>query len=321
MSGMQTKNGKAFEYACLKSLQALLPAAQGAQIKETAQLETARRSFHTAPASLRDKLEKAASAAARVIARLEPQIEFPGSSAPLCLSLQSDARGQGGDVRDVICSRAQNEWEIGFSCKHNHHAVKHSRLSAKIDFGAAWFGLPCSREYFGAIAPLFDELQAIRESSNAAALWSSVERKNERFYMPALRAFMDELARLDAANPGAVPERLIRYLVGKNDFYKIIADDSRRTTRIEAVNISGTLNRPAGGRHSIANVARLKLPTQFHDVSFKANSETTIALVCDEGWSVSMRIHSASSRVEPSLKFDVNLISLPNTIHAQVEPW
>lgn len=34
-----------------------------------------------------------------------------------------------------------------------------------------------------------------------------------------------------------------------------------------------------------------------------------------------MRIHSASSRVEPSLKFDVNLISLPSSVHTQIEPW
>ena len=56
-------------------------------------------------------------------------------------------------------------------------------------------------------------------------------------------------------------------------------------------------------------------------LDFKEGSDTTIEVVCDEGWTVSMRIHNASSRVEPSLKFDVNLVSLPSTIHAQVEPW
>ena len=34
-----------------------------------------------------------------------------------------------------------------------------------------------------------------------------------------------------------------------------------------------------------------------------------------------MRIHNASSRVEPSLKFDVQLVSTPSNIHTQVEPW
>jgi hypothetical protein len=127
---------------------------------------------------------------------------------------------------------------------------------------------------------------------------------------------MDELRRLDAANPHAVPEKLIRYLIGKNDFYKVITDDTRRVTRVEGINISGTLSRPSEGKHAVVNVAKLKLPSRFYDVNFKDGSQTTIAVVCDEGWTVSMRTHNASSRIEPSLKFDVNLISLPNTIHA-----
>ena len=44
-------------------------------------------------------------------------------------------------------------------------------------------------------------------------------------------------------------------------------------------------------------------------------------MVCDEGWTISMRIHNASSRIEPSLKFDVQLVSLPSSIYAQMEPW
>jgi len=161
----------------------------------------------------------------------------------------------------------------------------------------------------------------MRECSGNTALWSSIAHKNERYYIPVLRAFMDELKRLDAANPRTIPERLIRYLIGKNDFYKVITDDARKTTRVEGINLYGTLNRPSEGHHSITNVVRLALPTRFYNIDFKDNSETTIEVVCDMGWAVSMRIHSASSRIEPSLKFDVNLISLPNTLHAQIEPW
>jgi hypothetical protein len=132
---------------------------------------------------------------------------------------------------------------------------------------------------------------------------------------------MEELERLNAAHTDDVPRRLIRYLIGRNDFYKIIADDTHKATRVEGVNLYGTLNRPSGAHHSILNVARLRLPSRFYHIDFKAGSETTVEIACDEGWTVSMRIHNASSRVEPSLKFDVNLVSLPNTMHAQVEPW
>lgn len=63
------------------------------------------------------------------------------------------------------------------------------------------------------------------------------------------------------------------------------------------------------------------MPTQFYHIDFKQDSDNTIEVVCDEGWQISMRIHSASSKVEPSLKFDVQLISFPSTVYAQTEPW
>ena len=50
-------------------------------------------------------------------------------------------------------------------------------------------------------------------------------------------------------------------------------------------------------------------------------SDNKVTIVCDEGWTLTMRIHNASSKIEPSLKFDVQLISVPNSIHIQVEPW
>ena len=321
MGNIQVKTGKAFEYACLNSLFEALSPAQDVQIERTPQLETAHKSFLTTSGDLSSKLIMAANAATRVVMRLEPQLEYPDKNIPLFLSIQADSQGQLGDVRDVLCIRKQNEWEIGLSCKHNHHAVKHSRLSATIDFGAEWFGIPCSREYFIAIMPLFEELRVLRDNTGKTAKWSELVNKDKRFYVPVLRAFMDELRRLEKANPLEIPGKLVKYLIGKNDFYKIITDDAHKTTRVEAINIAGTLNRPSEGRRSIVNIARLRLPTRFYSIDFKTNSETTIEVVCDEGWTISMRIHNASSNIEPSLKFDVNLISLPNTIHAQVEPW
>jgi hypothetical protein len=248
MSSIQTTNGKAFEYACIRALYDALSGSQSVTIEQTAPLETAEKFYIHAPDIFKDKLDKAANAAVRAIIRLEPQLEYPDKNIPLFLSIQTDAKGIAGDVRDVLCIRKQNQWELGLSCKHNHHAVKHSRLSSTIDFGAEWLGIPCSREYFAVVTPMFDELRAMRENSGGTALWSSVVDKNERYYVKILRAFMDELKRLDAANPRIIPERLIRYLIGKNDFYKVITDDSRRVTRVEGINISGTLNRPSVGK-------------------------------------------------------------------------
>lgn len=34
-----------------------------------------------------------------------------------------------------------------------------------------------------------------------------------------------------------------------------------------------------------------------------------------------MKIHNASSKIEPSLKFDVQLIAMSSSILTQIEPW
>ena len=324
MAGIQTSNGKAFEYACADSLFRMLSASQEVIIDDSPQLQTAKCFFNNAPLQLKENIIKAADAATRVIVRLEPQLSYPEGNAPLHLSLQTDAAGQKGDVRDVLCIRNQNGWEIGFSCKHNHHAVKHSRLSGTIDFGNEWFGIPCSYQYFYDVGRIFDELSEVRETSKAKktpALWAEMDNKAERYYKPVLNAFMVEMKRLDQENPGVIPERLIRYLIGRNDFYKVIADDKGGFTRIEAVNINGSLNQLAGKHTPMIKVPILKLPSRIYNIDYKEGSDNTIQIVCNEGWEISMRIHSASSKVEPSLKFDVNLISLPSAIYAQAEPW
>lgn len=228
-----------------------------------------------------------------------------------------------GDVRDVICFREQNGWETGFSCKHNHRAVKHSRLSDKIDFGKEWLGVPCSQDYFRNVVPLFSKLRAIRDDSKengAPVLWEDIKGKAEVYYYPILEAFVKELDRIARENKG-IPERLIRYLIGRNDFYKIITDDKNRTTRVEAINIAGSLNCSSGKEKPITKVPVFRMPNQFYHIGFKPNSDNTIEVVCDEGWQISMRIHNASSRVEPSLKFDVQLMSFPSSVYAQVDPW
>lgn len=322
-AGIQTSNGKAFEYACVIALHEQLNNGQQIIIETSPQMETAQKLYDEISEDMKSSLDAAARAAVKIIKRLEPQLVGANGNEPLYLSLQADAAGIQGDVRDVLCIRRQNGWEIGLSCKHNHHAVKHSRLSDTIDFGQEWLDVPCSKEYFDKVVPLFTELREIRDKSKAdgnPALWNDIECKAEKYYIPVLKAFMEELLKIDSENEN-IPEKMIRYLLGRYDFYKVITDDRNRTTRVEAINIVGTLNQQSGRLKSIAKIPALKMPTQFYHIGFKQGSDNTIEVVCDEGWQISMRIHSASSRIEPSLKFDVNLISLPSSVHTQIEPW
>lgn len=316
-----TEQGKAFEYACLKALEGSLTGDVHVVVSEA--YHTAQNAYQKAvEAHMSDNLDRAAYAAVRVINRLEPQIQH--GNQYLTLKIQTDAQGMTGDVRDVVCIRNAAGWEIGISCKHNHHAVKHSRLSATIDFGDEWLGIPCSHEYFNEIVPIFHALRDMRDiarqDGGAIPLWNDIPDKADTYYKPVLSAFIDELKRLDEHNEG-VPEKLIRYMLGRYDFYKVITDDAHETTRVEAVNIAGTLNQSVNGHHSIVTVPRLKMPSRFYHIGMVPGSDNKLEVVCDEGWTLTMRIHNASSKIEPSLKFDVQLVSLPASIHAQVEPW
>jgi hypothetical protein len=101
-------------------------------------------------------------------------------------------------------------------------------------------------------------------------------------------------------------------LIGNQDFYKVIKGNNK--VEIQAYNLYGTLNLPFETVKPKAKVSKLKLPNRLIEVVFKEDSQTTLLVTLNEGWQISFRIHNASSRIEPSLKFDINLVSAPHTL-------
>lgn len=321
-SGTQTALGKAFEYICAKVISEKETTAVCIEQIDSPQFNTAKQYFFSLSPEKRAIYEKAAKAALRIVEKLEPKLFLP--EGKLRVSLQTDSQGIKGDVRDVLCSRSTN-WEIGFSCKHNHEAVKHSRLSDQIDFGKEWFGKNCSSEYFDEVQKVFLPLRLLRQNSVDSGiptpLWENMPDKEDRCYAPILQAFMKELKRLDSCYSKEIPGLLVSYLIGRDDFYKIIMNENRRYTQIDSININGTLGQPFGRKKPLIDVPILKLPTKFYEIAFKDGSKNTIIVVCDNGWNISMRIHNADKKIEPSLKFDVRLIAMPSSIVSQIEPW
>lgn len=207
--------------------------------------------------------------------------------------------------------RTKQDWEIGISAKNNHRAVKHSRLSQNIDFGEKWLGLPCSAEYFSEIKPVFGKLSKIRDKDKTTK-WNVFENKHRAVYKPILQAFKKELIRLNQENSTIVPRKLVVYLIGNEDFYKIIR--GKNNVEIQAYNLHGTLNQSFEGRKPKAKIPKVKLPDRLIELTPKKNSTTTLIASLSKGWQISFRIHTAKSTVEPSLKFDINLISTPHTL-------
>lgn len=314
----QASQGKAFEYACLNRLHRYVSRHQRVVVKPSKALESARNAYYSIDDCLRNEMNLGAGAAVGVICKLEPRLLHDGEGDVLELSIVKDTSGAAGDVRDVLARRHTLDWEIGISAKHNHDAVKHSRLSNTIDFGESWFGTPCNSEYFDEIGPIFKELEQLREQN---LKWSQLENKVERFYYPILQAFIRELNRLYEQHGSRIPQELLRYLIGRHDFYKVIANTKNRVTKIQAFSFLGTLNLPAGNTRALYRIPQIRLPEVIYNVDFKRGSSTTLSIVCDQGWTLSARIHNASTMVEPSLKFDIKLTGLPPTVYSHDEPW
>ncbi|MNS87314.1 HaeIII restriction endonuclease [compost metagenome] len=131
-------------------------------------------------------------------------------------------------------------------------------------------------------------------------------------YVPILDAFKNELLRLDRENQGIIAQRLLEYLIGRQDFYKVIKGNKK--VEIQAYNLHGTLNLPFQKIKPKYTIQKLKLPSRIIEFIYQDNSKTTLLLTLNEGWQISFRIHNASSRIEPSLKFDINLVSAPHSL-------
>lgn len=310
---IQTINGKAFEYSLLNQFHVRLKDLTKVVIIENDPYKTAFKCFNSFNETEQSHYNLVASFAVNFLLDIEPRLSNGiDSSDILELEVVADKAGQFGDIRDVLAIRSLQKWEIGISAKNNHRAVKHSRLSNDIDFGLKWLGIPCSVDYFSEIKPIFDRLAEIRTSSNSKQKWDTLGDYHTSVYVPVLDAFKKELLRLDKENQGIVAEKLISYLVGNQDFYKVIKGKNK--VEIQAYNLHGTLNLPFENIKPKAKVPKLKLPNRLIEVVYQDNSKTTLIVTLSEGWQISFRIHNASSRIEPSLKFDINLVSAPHSL-------
>lgn len=316
MSNKSNNQGRAYEYICLLTLQEVIGEKRPAKIVENSSLVAAKRAWDKVSPELQENLKASANAAIRTLCTLELRMLEDGKDT-LELLIQPDNRGEDGDVRDILVIRRDIRWEIGLSLKHNHFAVKHSRLSKELDFGEKWFGIECSQEYWKKVGPIFDYLD---EEIVKGTLWREIPNKEDNIYVPLLEAFMDEIKRSYSSDP-TMAKRLGEYLLGKYDFYKVISIDRKRETQVQPVNIRGTLNQPAKVQKSVVSVPLTSLPERIIGIEMKPNSKTTLELYMDNGWQFSFRIHNADKEVETSLKFDVQAVGIPATIISINTSW
>lgn len=309
MSSKSNDQGRAYEFAWINTLLEALDSLRKTEIVYNSSYDANKKAWNTISKEKRGLYTNSANAAVNTILELEPLME-ENSDDTLLLEFQKDESGVSGDVRDIVIRRNNIEWEIGLSIKTNHDAVKHSRLSHVLDFGNEWYGVPCSDKYWDDIAPVFDFL---KQEKNKKTKWNNLTDKEGDVYVPLLQAFLDEVSKVYREDP-SIAVKMFEYLVGIKDYHKIVSREDKKMTLIHTFNLHGTLNKPSEVKVSAFEVLQSELPTEILSMRFKKNSRTTVEIYMDNGWAFSFRIHSASTLVQPSLKFDVQFISTPVSV-------
>lgn len=292
----QVQHGKGFEWAVALAAKERL----GIALIDSDEARHAASCYSELPAAKQQTFRACAEKAVAYVA----DIEHLQSDASGRVGLSQDSAGAHGDVRDVILS--VNGREIGISCKTNHEAFKHSRLSGKIDFVKKWgLGASCSEEYWAAVRPLFSELAGLRKQSSAQKKWSELGDYQARYYIPVLSAWRTELLRVaggDDAESKMAATALCRYVIGETDFWKVISRPDQ--VRLYAFNTQKSLG-----------TNKTVLPNRILGIDNHDGSQYSMTVRMNEGYQFNFRLHNASSRVEASLKFDVQSEGLPSHIH------
>ena len=308
----QMTTGKAFEYALLSQFEEKLKDKTNVEVIRNSSLDIAKGCFENTTKTEQADYLLSSSFAVNFLMDIEPRLSNDlGKEDILQLEILSDNFGKEGDVRDVLAIRLLQKWEIGVSAKNNHEAVKHSRLSSNIDFGEKWLGTKVSKEYFDSVNPIFKRLENVRKESKATRNWSEIGDYHSSVYVPILNAFVKELKSLDEQNKN-IASSLVSYLIGNKDFYKVIK--SKNSIEVQAYNMNGTLNLPFKNIEPKYKTPKVPLPTKIISIELKEDNDTTVIVTMDGDWTLSFRIHNASSRVESSLKFDINLLKSPKKL-------
>ncbi|CCG18208.1 type II restriction endonuclease [Taylorella equigenitalis 14/56] len=309
MSGKNDSNnsGRAFEYTLMHVLYDSIRKYRNVDIVEDNSYFTNYNAWTSLKHEDHIKLTLGALAFIDTLFKLEP-ILTENSKETVYLSSQNDTKGKVGDVRDIVISIPDINWQIGISAKRNHSALKHSRLSKTLDFGNAWYKVPCSQEYWNEIDSVFKEIELLKQNCEE---WKNINNKKTNFYVPLLNAFKREIIKVNNEDKNFV-HKLFSYLIGFEDYYKVLSMDKKEKTYTQVFNFNGTLNVDTGN---------IPTPTKLLEIDFKENNNTTLLMKFDNNWEFSFRIHNSSRRVDTSLKFDINLIHAPQNFIEISSNW
>ncbi|RAS80768.1 HaeIII family restriction endonuclease [Priestia endophytica] len=295
-----TNRGYGFEYSTIKQANYLLEGNIGPETKNWI-TKTGLVKYNMLTTNEQEGMERASNRIIEFLLEYEPWLK----DEPIIVE-HVKAKGGATDVSDVRLSSNIHK-SVGISLKSNHDAVKHPRVSPTIDIAQNWLGIPTDNEYMLETTEIFQHFNKYSQLNNYTKFKElSNSEKDELLYKPICEAFSELLIRSFNGKDGEVAIRhILPYLIGDRDFYKAKADFKRNELTVAAFDFNGTL----GTRK------RIHVPTRCLEVRVEKGKRdgmhNYISLNFDRGWEVKMRLHTASSKIENSLKWDVQFVGIP----------
>jgi len=312
----QAQNGYAFEYAIIESIPIMIEDWITRNNKGSCNFElitdeafrNIQEKFSATSAELKAKMRLAAKAGLKKILDMEPRMVFAPKNDPLIISSNPASNGIEGDVRDIVMIRQLSQsrrrghqvdinqhhpWEIGISAKWNNDVIKNPRLAEHLDFCQSWFGFPCSGEYWQDITQPMNYVRA-----HLGRNWSELLRKRELVYLPMTNAFINEVSRQSQAHSN-LPELLVNYLIGKFDFYKMIAKRDQQITNVQVFNLRGNLNQVDDRNLPMIHINSQsnQRPTRIVSIGHYRVRDSWVEIILDNGWQFTLRLHNAETKL------------------------
>lgn len=281
MSSISNSNGRALEYIVTKTL----VEKYNCQLNDSCKyMQLKDEVFYLALPENQQRRYQAASN--KIGEYLETQYDIQDN---IIIRLTDDqAKSHNSDVTDICLLNGENS--INISLKNNHSAVKHNRPSAlalQCGFGAKSIQDIEYRENYKDITDSFTNL--VNKNFTGLTLFNEVKSQDKDFinlhlYKPVCQNVVDFINKYVKLSPPN-SSFLFSFLIGSKDFIKIVLRNNLEIT----------------------NFYKIAQPTSVNAI---LKNDSYVFLNFNNGYVISMRLHTASSKVKGvSLKFDSQVVT------------
>ena len=287
MENVSDRNGRAFEYLiCEKTLKLISKATLSPRAVDDQKRD--KQKYLSLPDSLVAEFEIASD---KISKWIKDQVStFPGE---IIIDRLPDNAAKKGDVTDIKIFTVKNK--INLSIKYNHFALKHQRPPTAVEqmgFDAdSSESIKYREQYENTLNSFLSEAKKLKPSAEKFSELKNIDPSfiNKNLYQPVCALVHDLYLKLGTEQTHA--DKLFRFLVGDKGFFKI-------TLHQQTITVYDFNNIP---------------PAAWLKSKITPDKPNYVYLVFSNGWQMSLRLHTASSRITKnvSLKFDTQPTKLP----------